>query len=420
MQSRIPGRYILIFTTFLLSLLLYIDRICISTAKTPITNDLSLTDTQMGWVLSIFAVGYALFQIPFGILADKMGPRLILTFVVTLWSLFTGLTGLATTFVFLLFVRLLFGAGEAGAFPGIARVIYTWIPMNERGIVQGINFAGSRLGAAFALPIIAWLIVTIGWRASFIFLMILGFAWAIVWFRWFRDTPEEHKKLHSNEIDYILKNRQLKNSIEKIPTIHFKKLFGSSNVWYLIVQYFCSNFTFFFCLTWLFSYIKETYSLTSLQASFCTAIPLLCGAFGNILSGWIVDYIYQLGYWTLSRRFPAIIGFALAAIGLIGCASADTIIFATIFLSIAIFGADMTLCSSWSTCIDIGKKNAGAVSGTMNMAGNIGSFITALAFPYLHAWTHSALPFFLAGALLNLLAVIMWFLIRPNLLIETN
>jgi ACS family glucarate transporter-like MFS transporter len=164
----IPSRYLLVVLTFLLSLLLYIDRACISAATDSIRPALGFTEKQMGWVMSAFALGYALFQTPGGLLADRFGPRLVLAAVVGFWSLFTGLTAAAWSYVSMLVVRFLFGAGEAGAFPTMARAFYTWIPMPERGRVQGINFSGSRLGAAFALPVVAWMITAFGWRATFV------------------------------------------------------------------------------------------------------------------------------------------------------------------------------------------------------------------------------------------------------------
>src|SRR5262245_61357786 len=150
-----PTRYWFVVGTFLLSVLLWVDRICISVAKGPVTHDLNLTDAQFGWVMSAFALGYALCQAPGGMLADRFGARRVLVAVVTVWSLFTGLTAGAWNLGSMLVVRLLFGAGEAGAFPGVARAVYSWIPMRERGLVQGINFSGARLGAAFALPGVA-------------------------------------------------------------------------------------------------------------------------------------------------------------------------------------------------------------------------------------------------------------------------
>ena len=407
-------RFILVFGTFLLSVLLYIDRVCISAAKEPIAEDLGLSDTQMGWVLSAFALGYALCQAPAGILADRFGPRRILTAVVVFWSVFTGLTAAAFNLVSMLAARLLFGAGEAGAFPGIARATYSWIPMQERGLVQGINFSGSRLGAAFALPVMALAIDQWGWRTSFTVLMGIGFLWAIFWWIWFCDDPVNHTSISEEELNYILDNRQSKTEGHSAPQLTVGDLIGSATVWKLSAQYFCSNFTFFFCLTWLFPHLKATYELTSLQAGVYSAAPFIGGAIGNWVSGWWIDKIYLDGAWVQSRRIPAVTGYALAVVGVVASVYADTALTSIIWFTIAIFGADMTLSPSWSACIDIGQQHAGLVSGTMNMAGNIGSFMTGLAFPMLADWTGSYTPFFFVAAGLNVGAIILWMLIDPR------
>ncbi len=415
----LPTRYVLVIFTFLLSVLLYIDRICISVAEGPIAQTFNFTETQMGWILSAFTLGYALFQTPSGALADRFGPRKILTAVVTLWSLFTGLTAAAATFIWMLIVRFLFGMGEAGAFPGMARAVFSWIPMAERGRVQGINFSGSRLGAAFALPGIAWLISAVGWQMSFVILACIGFVWAIIFCSWFRDDPTEHKKISSEEVDYILETRQnVEKTDEAQDRLLLGTLFGSKNMWLAMGQYFCSNFTFFFCLSWLFPHVKSKYGLDFVEAGFYASVPLLAGALGNWFSGWMVDAIYKRGHWEFSRVGTAITGFILAAIGLVASVYMESVFGAIVFLSIAIFGADMTLSPSWSLCIDIGRRHSGVVSGTMNMAGNLGSFVTALAFPYLRQWSGSDVPFFYVGAALNVVAVFLWLMIQPKRKLE--
>lgn len=406
-------RFIFVFGTFFISLFMYIDRACISAAKSPMAGDLHLTDNQMGWVLSAFALGYALFQVPGGMLSDRFGARKVLAVIMTLWSLFTALTGLAKSYFSMLVVRFLFGGGEAGAFPGISTAVYKWIPMKERGIVQGINFSGSRLGAAFAMPLVAWMISTFEWRNSFIMLGMLGVVFAVVWFISFRDRPEQIKGFPEEEKKIIMETRQQESS-EKPEPLTARQWFGSSNMWWAMLQYFGSNFTFFFALTWLLPNLKETYDLELMQAGMLAAAPFVAGALGNWISGAIVDAIYRKGKWKLSRKFPAITGFSLMIIGLIGSVYMDTAISAVVMLSIAIFGADMTLSPSWSFCIDIGKKNAGSVSGTMNMAGNIGSFLTALAFPYLMSWTGNQATFFFVAAALGIISIFAWLKMNPE------
>ena len=399
--------------TFLLSMLVYVDRIGISVAKEPMTDALQLSDKQFGWVLSMFALGYALFQTPLGILLDKIGPRRALAAVVSLWSLFTALTGAVTNFITLFFVRFFFGVGEAGAYPGISKAVYHWIPIRERGIVNGINFSGGRFGAAFALPLIVIVIDTLGWRSTFFALGILGILWALAWYFLFRDNPEEHPRVSAYEKEEIMISRS-KLGVDVKSKFSVRSLFESRNMWLAMGQYFASNFTFFFCLTWLFPHVKEQFMLDNLEAGFYSSLPLIAGAFGNMFSGWLVDTIYKKGSFRWSRVIPAVIGFGLASVGLIASLYSSEITTSIFFLSIAIFGADMTISPSWTLCNDIGKRHSGAVSGTMNMAGNIGSFITALAFPYLRDWTGSVTPFFIIGAVLNILAIIMWIKIKPG------
>lgn len=413
MGTRIKGRYWVTTGMFLLALLLYIDRVCISVAKDPIAGDLGLSDKAMGWVLSAFALGYALMQVPSGMMADRYGPRKILTGIVIFWSGLTAATGAAWNFISMLVVRFLFGAGEAGAFPGMSRAIYSWMPLQERGIITGINFSGSRLGAAFALPLVAWLIETYGWRMSFVILGAVGIIWAFGWWSLFRDTPESHPKLDPTEKSFILKHRQQQDT-DHTEKLSRKALLSSKNMWSAIGQYFCSNFTFFFALTWLFPFLKSKYQLESIEAGWYAVAPFIAGAIGNWVAGGMVDNIFRKGNWNRSRNLTAMIGFALAALGLIGSLYMDTPLGAIFFLSIAIFGADMTLPPSWALCVDIGKHNAGAVSGTMNMAGNIGAFLTALAFPYLTDWTGSVDYFFYVAAALNVLAILLWSQIKAD------
>lgn len=408
-------RHLLVLGTFLLAMLLYVDRVCISTAKGPIAADLNLTDTEFGWALSAFALGYALCQTPTGMLADRHGPRLVLTAVVVAWSVFTGLTGAVAGLSALLVVRFLFGAGEAGAFPGMARAIYAWIPMRERGIAQGVNFSGGRLGAAFALPVVAGMVEALGWRQTFVVLMLVGFVWAAVWFLWFRDDPADHPGLGANERELILTTRQQADaSAAGVQPLSAAALLGSGNLWLLMLQYFCSNFTFFFCLTWLFPHLRKTYQLDSVTAGWYAAAPMVGGALGHLCAGWLVDRIYRGGRWRLSRQVPAVLGFALAVAGLIVSVFIDTAGGTVLWLSVAVFGADMTISPSWAACMDVGRHHAGAVSGTMNMAGNLGSFVTALAFPYLLVWTGTHVTFFYVAAGLNVLAIGLWLRVKPD------
>lgn len=241
----------------------------------------------------------------------------------------------------------------------------------------------------------------------------MGFFWVLAWWWLFRDQPEDHPWISQKEKDEILSLRQQtdQTAADKLSLRAMRK---STNVWMVVTQYFCSNFTFFFALTWLFPHLKSKYNLEALEAGWYAVAPFLAGALGNWLAGGWVDKIFRDGQWNRSRRLPSMIGFLLAAFGMIGSVYMDTPLGAVAMLSLAIMGADMTLPPSWSLCVDIGKERSGTVSGTMNMAGNLGSFLTALVFPYLTAWTGSVDYFFYVAAGLNLIGLMCWSKVRAD------
>lgn len=420
-----PVRFLLIFGAFLLSLLMWVDRACISAAKSDIAGDLGLSDIQIGWVMAAFSLGYALFQVPGGWFADRFGPRRAMAVVCVLWSIFTALTGVVRGLFSMIAVRFLFGMGEAGGYPTLTRAFYSWLPMNERGIAQSVSFSGGRLGAALAMPGVVWLIdVFNGWQRTFWFFGAMGVGFAALWYLLFRDTPETHPAVSDNERDHIVTSRRPKGVDEK-PTddgqqLSMGQIVGNPTMLMLMVQYVAHNFTFFFTVSWFFPYLKENFTLTDQQTALYAAAPLLCGVAGNWVAGITVDWLYSRGYWKLSRRLPAAIGFGLGAVGMSLCVNMPTAGLAVAAMCAAIFGSDMVLSPSWSTCLDIGGKNAGVVSGTMNMVGNLGAFVTPLAFPYLNAWTGTHIPFFYLAAALNLVAIFMWTQIRPDVPIQAT
>jgi len=412
-KTIIPIRYVFVMFTFGLALLLYIDRVCISYSKIEIANDLNLTDKQMGWIMSLFAIGYAIGQLPAGGLIDKFGPRKVLSGIVGIWSVFIAATGAVWNFGSLAIMQFLFGGGEAGAFPGIARGVYSWIPAKERGTVNGINFSGSRIGAAMAMLILSVVISNLGWRLTFVLFGVLGMLWATIWYVWFRDTPEEHSWVSDEEKEFIKSSRTILTKTEE-KGLSLKQLFSSSNVWLAMWQYMCSNFIFYFCLMWMLPMLRTKYNLTIQSAGVLAMMPFLAGAVGNWVSGFFIDFLYKKTNITLSRRLPAIMGFSLVVLGLLMSMNQDSPQILVMWFSVAIFGADMTLSPSWSFCIDIGKKNSGLVSSAMNMAGNIMSAFSALIFPYLIAWTGSDQSFFYLAAVLNFLAIIAWLFMKPE------
>jgi len=405
---------------FVLTIITFMDRICISTASDFIMTDLHISKQMMGYIFGIFAVSYALFQIPSGWLADTYGPKRALVLVVSFWSLFTALTGAAWNAGSMLTSRFLFGAGEAGAFPGASRAIFNWVNAKERGLANGVFHSGGRVGAASALFLMPWLIKWAGWRWTFFINGIIGIVWAISWLAWFQDSPRQDKKVDEAECRHIEDETSGKETTsERVP---FGIIVTSSNMFFAMFQSIASNVTFFISLSWLFPYLKSQWGA---RAEIFATVPLLVGMVAHWSSGALVTFLHKKGHPVGSRRVPAAIGFALATAGLLLCTrlTPTTAILFVVCFSVAIFGVEMTVAPSWTFCMDIGGNKSGAVSGTMNMMGNLGSAASAVSFPYFvdHVTiprfvekTGTANSFFIFAATLNALAFISWMFMDPR------
>ncbi len=415
-------RYWLVLLLFLHTVNTYMDRICISTAKDAMQDDISgLTDQRMGYAFGIFAIGYALFQIPAGWYSDRAGPRRALTVVVIIWSIFTALTGAVYTAISLLIVRFLFGVGEAGAYPGATRALYTWLPAKERGLGQGIFHSGARIGAAASLVVMPEVIRVIGWRWTFVANAVIGLVWGLVWWFWYRNDPADHQSVGEAELE-IIKTGIAEDDAPDNTAIPYIQIVTSSNVLLAMFQYAASNITFFISMTWLRPYIVDTWGE---EFGWYSSIPLLFGALALWLSGYMVTSLHRAGRPVLSRRLPAMVGYALGALGLLLCTQtvqSDSVVPFIVCFSIAIFGVEMTLSPSWAFCMDIGGSRSGAVSAAMNMVGNMGAAVSAVAFPFFVAnitmpvfaeVQGTANSFFVFAAAMNVLAVFAWTMMNP-------
>ena len=200
---RLAYRHRVLGMLVLLAVVTYVDRVCISVAGTTMQKDLGLTSEQWGWVLGAFALSYGLFEIPSGALGDRLGPRRVLARIVTWWSAFTALTGLASGFWPLVATRFCFGAGEAGAFPNAAATINRWFPARERAGAQGVVWMASRFGAGISPLLVVPLQSGVGWRTTFAIFGSLGVVWAVWWYAWFRDDPRDKPGVSAEELAVI-------------------------------------------------------------------------------------------------------------------------------------------------------------------------------------------------------------------------
>jgi MFS family permease len=343
------------------------------------SEELGLDRVQMGQVFSAFILGYVLFEIPGGWLADRFGARALLTRIVLWWSLFTALTGAAWSYTSLLVVRFLFGCGEAGAFPGSASAISRWFPRAERGQAQAVIMVGSRLGGALAPALVIAMMAHLGWRGVYPVFAVLGLIWAIAWRGWFRDSPENHPSVSAAERERILAARGEISHGQPVP---WKLLIRSRNVWALCAMYSGYTYGLYFYLTWLPTYLTESRGVGEAELGFYAGLPWLVASASNLLGGWLTDRLCRGTRLRWARRLPAMAGLLAAAVFLAMAALIENDTQAIIALALSFGCSDLILAVCWATCLDVGRQHAGTVSGTMNSLGQIGGVVA----PVLVGW----------------------------------
>ena len=372
------ARFTLLRFAFMLSVVTFLDRVCIASAASSIREELHLTAVQMGWVFSAFTLAYAIFEIPSGWLGDTIGPRKVLTRIVVWWSAFTMLTGLAWNFVSLLAFRFLFGAGEAGAFPNTSRSFSRWFPIPERGRAHGIIFMGTRLGGALAPPLAIALIAAIGWRASFWVFGVLGVFWSVAWWKWFRDDPAQHPSVNALELALIEKSRGDAPQGHKIEWRHLL----NKNLLLICAMYFSVGYGLYFYLTWLPTYLREARGFSASAAANLASLVLLTAAAASMLGGfWTDNWVKRYG---LKIGRCAVVAIALPSSGIVLTAAALTshALGAALLIALAAGLADLSMSAAWAICLDIGRDSAGTVTACMNTFGNIGGAIGPVVMGY--------------------------------------
>jgi MFS family permease len=386
---------------FLLSIITYIDRVCISVAGPRMQADLGITAEQWGWVVGLFAIAYAAFEIPSGALGDRIGPRKVLTRIVIWWSAFTSLTGVATSFAMLLPIRFLFGAGEAGAYPNSSSSISRWFPVAERARAHGFVWMASRIGGALSPFLVVPIQQAYGWRAGFFAFGFLGVVWAAAWYVWYRDYPSEKTGVTAGELAEI--GAAPRKAHHGLP---WGIALRSANLWFIMLMYFTYCYGSFFFLSWLHTYLVKGRGFSEKDLLLST-LPFVLGACANGAGGFVSDAAVRKFGLKWGRRTVAMTGLFASAIFTVATVFTGDRMLALVFLALSYAGSDFMLPSAWAVCLDVGKKYAGAVTGTMNTAGQIGSFISSVLFGYFASmWNSYDLPLLPIAAMLAVSALL--------------
>jgi len=405
------ARYWVIFFAVTLAILAYIDRVCISMAMPNMAADLNFDKVQQGRIFSAFAIAYAVFEIPGGWLGDWMGPRRVLMRIVLWWSAFTALTGAMFNFWSMWITRFLFGAGEAGCFPNLTKAFTTWLPAVERVRAQGIMWMFARWGGAFTPPLVLLVFQYMSWRMAFVTFGAIGIFWAFFFYRWFRDSPRDHRAVNQAELA-LLSDAQEASGHGNVP---WGKLLRSRTVWLLWVQYFLLSFPWYFYITWLPTYLKEARGLDNQSVAYYAIFPLLFGGMGSFVCGTLSNRVAGMtGSVRFTRRLLAVIGFAGAAAMLVVSINTGNALLAMIFMGLASFFNDLVMPGAWGACMDVGGKYAGTLSGSMNMMGNMAGFCAPQVGGYILQTTgNDYTPFLYVMAGAYLLGTAVWPFIDP-------
>lgn len=411
-------RWMLVFWLFVLSAVSYLDRVNISIAGGAISDAYHLNNVQLGKVFSAMLIGYALFQTVAGRLADRFGPRRVITAGVVWWGIFTSLTAMVpakvtgAVFIFMA-VRFLLGAGEAVIYPSANQFISRWIPTSERGIANGWIFAGVGAGAVLTPVLITRIMLRYGWRSSFWVCACIGFLAAAVWYRIARDTPQEHKKVSASELSLIRSGLTSNSDGSAKLRIPWRRVLRSKEVWGVTISYFCYGYVAWIFFSWFYLYLARVRHLELKTSAVYTMMPFLAMLVCCLAGGVLNDRLTKRRGLRIGRCGVAAFSIALAGV-FIGLGSqVASARLASIVLAGGAGALYLSQSSFWSVTADIGGVSAGSVSGLMNMGNQIGAALTAIVTPWVatrFSWTTS----FLVASALCVIGAVSWLLVDPS------
>jgi ACS family glucarate transporter-like MFS transporter len=421
-ERRTQIRFFLAFLLFLLSAVAYLDRTNISIAGLQISAEYGLGNQRLGWIFSAFLIGYAGFQVPAGWLASRFGPRAVLTLGVLSWGVVTELTallptGLSHVVAVLIAIRFALGISESVMYPAANQFVAQWIPQQERGVVNGLIFAGVGAGSGLTPPLLTWLIANHGWRAAFSFSALVGVVASFVWWLAARNLPEDHPAVSAAELRKIREG--LSSSSAGIETrsnssgIAWRAILRRRDLAALCVGYFGYGYIAWIFFSWFFLYMAQARGLNLKASARYSMLPFLCMTVFCLAGGVLNDRISRKYGLRAGRCYFAAAAFFITAVFLVLGSQAHSPGLAGAILAGGAGTLYLSQSAFFSVSVDIAGRNSGVFSSIVNMGGQIGGAVTASLTPWiaLHfGWTSS----FGAGAVLAVIGALCWLVVHPE------
>ena len=414
-------RWRILSLLFVVSFVSYLLRMNISVAAKFIMPDLGLTKIQMGWVFGSFTLAYAACQFPGGLFGERLGARRSISIIILMWGVLTLLTGFipglfftssAAALIVLLGLRFAMGVAQAPIYPVVGGSIAQWFPRSGWAFPNGLLQTGLTLGAASASPLVAWLMVTLGWRASFYATAPAAFLIVVGWWWYARDRPTEHRSVNAAEVALISAGRSHPAGPVARKGI-WRPLLKNREIWLLTLSYMCMNYVFYIFFAWFYIYLVDVREFGLLAGGFFSALPWLVGAVAATIGGAVCDRLCVRIGPRLGCRLPCIVSLILVAGFLVAGATAKDPYVAVVFLSICFAFTQATEGAYWAGATFVAGRHTPAATGIMNTGGNLGGVISTPLIPILAAWV-GWVPALASGSIFALISAVLWLWIRVD------
>ena len=417
-EGRSRKRFFLAFALFLLSAISFLDRTNISIAGLQISAEYGLGNQRLGWIFSAFLVGYAGFQVPAGWLAYRYGPRLVITLGVLWWGIATALTtvippGMSQAVLLLIGIRFLLGAGEAVIYPSANQFVARWVPVQERGLINGMIFAGVGAGSGLTPPLLAWFILHHGWRSAFWFSAIVGVIAGGAWWWFARDTPEEDPAVSPAELQLIRHSLSGPADEPIAQKISWSAMLRRRDLAALILSYFGFGYTAWIFFSWFFLYMSQVRGFNLKASALYSMLPFLSMTVGCLGGGVLSDRLTRLYGLRVGRCGLAAVAFLVTAVFLVLGSRVQSPQLAGVILAGGAGALYVSQSAFWSVSADIAGRSSGVFSSMVNIGAQVGGAVTASLTPWVaqrFGWTTS----FAIAAALAVVGALCWMTIHPE------